>query len=176
MSRVIASLVLGAALSAGCASSTPAEADGASAAAGGSAQDSESIDRSLLVGTWRIEDDPLGSMELTVSDDLECVLVDVRGKRWEFEGDEEDEGVEATLDLSERGLKILINQPETSLEVAGSLNYSKGEATLVFAPKERDGQQVLWLRVYREDRREDTIQSVNLLRVTPEAGQPEGGQ
>lgn len=173
MSRRIACLLLTALLT-GCASSDSAEGTGDSSGAA----EKGSIDLTLVVGKWRVVDDPLGSMELEVGDDLECVLIDSRGQRWEFEGEEEDEGIEATLDVSERGLKILINQPETSLEVAGSMNYSKGEAILVFSPKERDGQRVLWLRVYRESRREDTLQSINLLPVTrgeAGAGQPDSG-
>lgn len=175
MSRLIAYLVLGTALVTGCASSDSAGDGAVGDPSGASADETGSTDRSLVVGLWRVVDDQLGSMELTVEDDLECVLVDSRGQRWEFEGEEEDEGVEATLDVSERGLKILINQPETSLEVAGSMNYSKGEATLVFSPLERDGVKVLWLRVYREARREDTLQSINLLPAAPEAEQPNGG-
>lgn len=175
MTRLIAYLVLGAALFTGCASSTSEGEGAAGDPAAAPAEGAGSIDLTLVIGQWRVVDDQLGSMELTVTEDLECALVDSRGQLWEFEGEEEEEGVEATLDVSERGLKILINQPETSLEVAGSMNYSKGEATLVFSPMERDGQQVLWLRVYREERREDTLQSVNLIPVVTEGGQPEGG-
>jgi hypothetical protein len=138
--------------------------------------------QSGFLGEWVATDDKLGTMNLTIrgsDDDLECVLTDTRGKRFEFEESAElEDGAlrfETELEVGKRGVKVLFNQPEASLEVAGDMNYAMGNAMAAFSRQERDGVQVVAAAFYRESRPEDTRRTINLIRVDRLAPRADAG-
>ncbi len=145
-----------------------------SAATGPAGAETEgSVEEAAFAGEWVASDDKLGTIKLTVkgTDELECVLIDLRGKRFEFEEDPELENgrwsFETELDVGERGIAILFNRPETSLEVAGDMNYAMGDVMATFARQQRDGVEVIVASLFRERRPEDTLRTINLVRVDP---------
>jgi hypothetical protein len=147
---------------------------GGSADSGDSGGEPEiTVEEAAFAGVWVATDDKLGTMKLTVkgTDELECVLIDVRGKRFEFEEDPEFErelwSFETELDVGDRGIKVLFNQPETSLEVAGDMNYAMGSAMATFTRQQRDGVDVIVASFFRESRPEDTLRTINLVRKDP---------